>query len=167
MHADIHFYRCLSPVLRASPIEPHGNSLSLPLASFMPLSSAFPSSRASTSHSASSSSSTSLQASTSTPSTPNLLAAQAEIKNWATGADSDIGGHSWCKLEPYPLPLGEGGEEGKGDVEAGARFYGNLSSAIRPGMKLGGNKVDRSGYAGIRTKVGQIRRYEQGCRRVQ
>ena len=129
----------LCTVMRASPIEPHGNSHALSLASFVPSPS-----RSSPSPSTSASSpSTSVEPSIS----PNLLAAQTEIKNWALGADSDIGGLSWCKLEPYEA-------NAQGEVEAGARFYGKLSSQIKPGMKLGGNTVDRSGYAGIRTKVG-------------
>lgn len=42
---------------------------------------------------------------------------------------------------------------GPNDDGGKGRFYGALSSKVRQGMKLGGNKVDRSGYAGIRSKV--------------
>lgn len=162
-------------VMRASPIEPHGNIRSLPLASFVPP--------------------------PASPSSSNVEAAKAEIRNWATGADGDIGGMSWCRLEPYsPAAAATSSASASGiasgsmsqapateasgstssstaaspalrrnlqqeldsipnlDSEAGARFYGNLSSQVRQGMKLGGSKVDRSGYAGIRTKVCRERR---------
>ena len=67
-----------------------------------------------------------------------------DLKEWAIGSDSDIGGMSSASLETYP----------DGSVDAGkGRFRGVLSSKVQPGMKLGGSKVDRSGYAGIRTKV--------------
>lgn len=67
-----------------------------------------------------------------------------DLRNWAIGCDADIGGMSQAKLEVYP--------EGHPDAGKG-RFYGVLSSKVQPGMRLGGSKVDRSGYAGIRTKV--------------
>lgn len=69
-----------------------------------------------------------------------------DIKQFVTGSDSDIGGHSTATLDTYPP---DSPDAGKG------RFHGVLSSKIAPGMKLAGSKVDRSGYAGLRTKVGQ------------
>ena len=100
----------------------------------------------------------------------------ADLSNWAIGSDSDIGGASWCKLESYPLSAQQASTsvgtsasaksdsdstgtsvalKSPGPNEDGGkgRFYGALSSKVRQGMKLGGNKVDRSGYAGIRSKV--------------
>jgi hypothetical protein len=69
-----------------------------------------------------------------------------DIRQFVTGSDSDIGGHSKAFLDVYPP---ESSDAGKG------RFHGELSSKIAPGMKLAGTRVDRSGYAGMRTKVGQ------------
>lgn len=69
-----------------------------------------------------------------------------DLKDWAIGSDSDIGGFSQAKLEIYP--------ENSPDAGKG-RFIGSLSSRVKPGMKLGASKVDRSGYAGMRTRVGQ------------
>jgi hypothetical protein len=34
------------------------------------------------------------------------------------------------------------------------RFYGHLNGTVNQDMKLGGRAVDRSGYAGMRTRVG-------------
>ena len=68
-----------------------------------------------------------------------------DVKQFVTGSDSDIGGHSKAFLDTYPE---DSPDAGKG------RFHGELSSKIAPGMKLAGSKVDRSGYAGFRTKVG-------------
>ena len=67
-----------------------------------------------------------------------------DLKNWAIGSDSDIGGFSQAKLELYP--------ENSPDAGKG-RFLGSLSSRVQAGMKIGGSKVDRSGYAGMRTRV--------------
>lgn len=67
-----------------------------------------------------------------------------DLRSWAIGSDSDIGGLSRATLETYP--------ENSPDAGRG-RFYGSLSSKVLPNMKLGGSKVDRSGYAGIRSKV--------------
>lgn len=72
------------------------------------------------------------------------LRSSDDVQNWVIGCDSDIGGFSIANLDTYPSGSPD---EGKG------RFYGTLSSKVKPGLKLGGNKIDRSGYAGIRTKV--------------
>lgn len=67
-----------------------------------------------------------------------------DVKQFAIGSDSDIGGHSQAFLDTYP--------EGSPDAGKG-RFHGSLSSKLAPNMKMAGAKVDRSGYAGMRTKV--------------
>ncbi|KAL7007241.1 hypothetical protein EMMF5_003080 [Cystobasidiomycetes sp. EMM_F5] len=72
------------------------------------------------------------------------LRSSDDVQNWVIGCDSDIGGFSIANLDTYPSGSPD---EGKG------RFYGTLSSKVKPGLKLGGNKIDRSGYAGIRTKA--------------
>lgn len=76
----------------------------------------------------------------------STIRSQQDLKDWAIGSDSDIGGFSTAKLEVYPP---ESSDAGKG------RFFGQLSSKVKPGAKLGGNAVERSGYAGIRTRVCQ------------
>jgi len=68
---------------------------------------------------------------------------EGDLRNWAIGSDSDIGGLSRATLETYPE---DSPDAGKG------RFFGSLSSKVLPQMKLAGSKVDRSGYAGIRSK---------------
>ena len=70
-----------------------------------------------------------------------------DLNAWAIGSDSDIGGLSQAKLEVFP--------DGHADAGKG-RFYGSLSSKVQSGMRLGGSNVDRSGYAGMRTKVGAL-----------
>ncbi|KAN0063156.1 hypothetical protein ACQY0O_004320 [Thecaphora frezii] len=61
------------------------------------------------------------------------LKSQQHLANFATGADSDIGGLSQCRL---------------GLDEAGiGRFFGTLSSHVPRGAK-----IERSGYAGFRSR---------------
>lgn len=76
-----------------------------------------------------------------------------DVKQFVTGSDSDIGGHSKAVLDTYPE---DSPDAGKG------RFHGVLSSKLAPGMKLAGSKVDRSGYAGFRTKVGSFLLFQAG-----
>lgn len=68
-----------------------------------------------------------------------------DLKHFVTGSDADIGGFSKAALDVYPE---ESQDAGKG------RFHGELSSKVAPGMKLAGSRVDRSGYAGLRSRVG-------------
>lgn len=78
------------------------------------------------------------------------IRSSTDLRSWAIGSDSDIGGFSTAKLETYPTTE----EGGRGEDAGKGKFCGSLSSRVQPGMKLGGNKVDRSGYAGFRSKVG-------------
>lgn len=59
----------------------------------------------------------------------------SHLANFATGADSDIGGLSQCKLA-------------LDEREAKGRFYGTVSSEVPRG-----GKIERSGYAAFRNKV--------------
>ncbi|PWN53825.1 NADH:ubiquinone oxidoreductase complex I intermediate-associated protein 30 [Violaceomyces palustris] len=62
------------------------------------------------------------------------LTSSKELENFATGADSDMGGLSQCRLA-----IDE--KDGKG------RFFGTISSQVPRGVK-----IERSGYAGFRNR---------------
>jgi hypothetical protein len=61
-----------------------------------------------------------------------------------------LGGKASVDLAGRP---GEFGELMTKRLQISGRFYGRLDDRIAPGMKVQGTKVDRSGYAGFRTKV--------------
>ncbi|GAA99396.1 hypothetical protein E5Q_06094 [Mixia osmundae IAM 14324] len=61
-----------------------------------------------------------------------------DLRSFALGADSDIGGHSTAHLDL--------------DADGKGRFSGSLSSKVPQGLKLGGSEINRTGYAGFRTK---------------
>lgn len=60
-----------------------------------------------------------------------------DMRQFALGSDNDIGGMSTVHLD----------RKGPGGT---ARFWGNLSLAVQPGME---RKLQKSGYAGFRNLV--------------
>lgn len=83
------------------------------------------------------------------------IARQADIIEFATGSDSDLGGLSTSRLDWTP-----GNTAGRVDEtreragltpEGHGRFWGTLSNQVPRGCR-----VDRTGYAGMRNRVSSI-----------
>ena len=79
------------------------------------------------------------------PKTLFTFNSQADIQQFVTGCDADIGGHSSVHLD-----LDESSGRNAGiQKPATAKFWGNMSLGVKPGLE---GKV-RAGYAGFRNKV--------------
>jgi NADH dehydrogenase [ubiquinone] 1 alpha subcomplex assembly factor 1 len=76
------------------------------------------------------------------PKTLFTLNSTADLQQFATGCDSDIGGLSTVHLDLD-------GSEANIKTKATAKFWGEMSLSVKPGLE---GKV-RAGYAGFRNKV--------------
>jgi NADH dehydrogenase [ubiquinone] 1 alpha subcomplex assembly factor 1 len=73
---------------------------------------------------------------------------QADLQQFATGCDSDIGGSSTVHLDLNKSEAQNAGTEKK----ATAKFWGEMKLGVKPGLE----GTVRAGYAGFRNKVSHL-----------